>query len=85
MSTLDHSVQELGAGTVVSLDSGETVFKLDSFENNPVVKPLDIGLTWHENGEIKIGAVFNGGACVFQDKVILMPRCHQGVSKEHVL
>ena len=81
MATLDHSVQELGVGTVVSLNSGETVFRLDSFEGNPVVKPLEIGLTWHENGEIKIGAVFNGGACVFQDKVILTPRCHQGYRK----
>lgn len=81
MSALDHSVQKLGAGTVVLLDSGETIFKLDSFKNNPVVKPLDIGLTWQENGDTAIGAVFNGGACVFQDKVILMPRCHQGYQK----
>ncbi len=81
MSALDHSVQKLGAGTVVLLDSGETIFKLDSFENNPVVKPLDIGLTWQENGDTAIGAVFNGGACVFRDKVILMPRCHQGYKK----
>jgi len=75
---LDGSVQELGDGTVVLLDSGETVFKLDSFEDNPIVKPQDLGLTWHEKGELKVGAVFNGGAEVFQDKVILLPRCHQG-------
>ncbi len=80
-SILDRSVQELGDGTVVLLDSGETVFKLDSFENNPIVKPQDLGLTWHEKGELKIGAVFNGGAEVFQDKVMLMPRCLQGYRK----
>ncbi|MCK4476499.1 MAG: hypothetical protein KAU16_07205 [Methanophagales archaeon] len=78
---LDRTVQELGDGTVVLLDSGETVFKLDSHENNPIVKPQDIGLTWHENGVLKIGAVFNGGAEVFQDKVILTSRCHQGYQK----
>jgi len=78
---LDGSVQELGDGTVVLLDSKETIFKLDSFENNPIVKPQDLGLTWHEKGELKVGAVFNGGAEVFQDKIILMPRCHQGYRK----
>ncbi len=62
---LDRSVQELGDGTVVLLDSGETVFKLDSFKGNPIIKPQDIGLTWHEDDELKIGAVFNGGAEVF--------------------
>jgi len=80
-TTLDRSVQEIGDGSVVLLDSGETIFKLDSFENNPIVKPQDLGLTWHEKGELKIGAVFNGGAEVFQDKVILTPRCHQGYQK----
>ena len=81
MSALDRSVQKLGDGEIVLLDSGETIFKLDSFENNPIVKPQDIGLTWQENGELKVGAVFNGGAEVFQDKVILTPRCHQGYHK----
>jgi predicted GH43/DUF377 family glycosyl hydrolase len=75
---LDRTVQKLGDGKVIFLDSGESAFKMDSFENNPIVKPQDLGLTWHENGELKIGAVFNGGAEVFQDKVVLMPRCHQG-------
>lgn len=78
---LENSITKLGEGTVVTLDSGEVVFKLASFENNPIVKPQDIGLTWHENGELKIGAVFNGGAEVFQDKVILTPRCHQRYSE----
>ena len=75
---LDNSVTKLGEGTVVSLDSHEVVFKLASFEGNPIIKPQDIGLTWHEGDELKIGAVFNGGAEVFQDRVIVMPRCHQG-------
>ena len=78
---LDRSVQELSDGTAVLLDSGETVFKLASFENNPIVKPQNLGLTWHEKGELKIGAVFNGGAEIFQDKVMLTPRCHRGYRK----
>lgn len=75
-TTLVRSVQKLGDGTTVLLDSGETVFKLDSYEKNPVVKPQDIGLTGTEDGKSKIGAVFNGGAELFQDKMILTPRCH---------
>lgn len=78
MMILENSITQLGEGTVVTLDSGEVVFKLASFENNPIIKPQDIGLTWHEDDELKIGAAFNGGAEVFQNKVILLPRCHQG-------
>ncbi len=81
MMTLDNSIAKLGEGTIVSLDSGEVVFKLAAFDNNPIVKPQDVGLTWRENGGLSVGAVFNGGAEVFQDKVILMPRCHQKYRK----
>lgn len=78
MTVLDKSIQQLSNGSIVTLDNGEPIFKLGSFEGNPVIKPQDIGLTWHDNDELKIGAVFNGGAEVFNDKVIVMPRCHQG-------
>ncbi len=78
ISTLDRRIPELGDGTIVRLKSGESLFKFDSCPDNPIVKPQDIGLTWQEDGEIKIGAVFNGGAELFQDKVILTPRCHRG-------
>ena len=81
MTILDKSIQQLSNGSVVTLDNGEHIFKLGSFEGNPIIKPQDIGLTWHEDGELKIGAVFNGGAEVFQDRVIVMPRCHQGYSE----
>jgi predicted GH43/DUF377 family glycosyl hydrolase len=79
--SLDHALEKLGGGEVIQIESGETIFKLDSYKQNPVVKPQDIGLTWYEDSELTIGAVFNGGAEVFQDKVILMPRCHQGYQK----
>jgi predicted GH43/DUF377 family glycosyl hydrolase len=81
MSALDRSVQKLGDGETILLDSGKTIFKLDSFQNNPIVKPQDIGLTWQGDGELKVGAVFNSGAEVFQNKVILTPRCHKGYYK----
>lgn len=81
MMTLDTSIAKLGEGTIVSLDSGEVVFKLAAFDNNPIVKPQDVGLTWRENGGLRVGAIFNGGAEVFQDKVIMMPRCHQKYKK----
>ncbi len=78
---LDGTVEKLGDGDVFQVGSGETVFKLASCEDNPVVKPQDIGLTWQKDGEPRIGAVFNCGAEVFQDKIILTPRCHQGYRK----
>ncbi len=59
----------LGNGKVEKIESGQTIFILDSYEKNPVVKPQDIGLTWYDNGELKTGAVFNGGAEYFEDRV----------------
>ena len=48
-SELDRSIRKLGDGSTVGLNSGETVFRLDSYEDNPIVKPQDLGLVWHEN------------------------------------
>jgi len=80
-SAIDDTVQKLGEGKIVTLESGDIIFKMDSFRDNPVVKPQDLGLVWKENDTLKIGAVFNAGAEIFQDKVILLPRCHQGYRK----
>lgn len=77
MNKLDETIKKLGEGSVLKLDSGEFIFKLASFEGNPIVKPQDLGLTWYERGELKIGAIFNGGAEIFQGRIILMPRCHK--------
>ncbi|MCK4792388.1 MAG: hypothetical protein KAV87_52145, partial [Desulfobacteraceae bacterium] len=46
-----------------------------------MVKPQDLGLVWHENEKLHSGAVFNGGAEMFDNKVILLPRCHQNYRK----
>jgi len=80
-SSLDHTVKELGDGKIIQIEPGEAIFKLDSYERNPVVRPQDIGVTWQEEGVVKLGAVFNSGAEVFENKVILMPRCHQRYRK----
>ena len=82
MSLLDKTVQELGEGSFGKLESGYTIFKMSSYENNPVIKPQDIGLVWEKSGELKIGAVFNGGAELYNNKVFLMPRCHKNYHKK---
>ncbi|MBA7602378.1 hypothetical protein ES703_09467 [subsurface metagenome] len=81
ISSFNQTIQKLGDGEIILLDSGDTIFKMDSFIDNPVVKPQDLGLIWKEDDMLKIGAVFNAGAEIFQDKVILLPRCHQGYRK----
>ena len=77
MNYLDRTVKKLGSGKTIQIESGETIFKLDSYEKNPIVRPQDIGLTWYDHEKLQIGAVFNGGAEIFEDKIILMPRCHR--------
>jgi len=75
-------IKNLGDGEIKSLPSGEVIFKLDSYQDNPILKPEDIGLVWYEDGVKKVGAVFNGGAEVFNGKVILAPRCHKNYKEE---
>ncbi len=81
MLELYNGTQELGDGEVIRMDSGETIFKLDSYAHNPIIKPQDLGLTWHEDNVLKTGAVFNGGAELFNDHIILLPRCHRNYKK----
>jgi len=78
MNALDKTVEKLGEGTTIRLDSGEVIFKLDAYPGNPIVRPRELGLVWREDGEERVGAVFNGGAEVLDDKIILLPRCHRG-------
>ncbi len=83
--SLDRTMRMLGDGEVVRLPSGELIFKLDSYEKNPVVRPQDIGLTWLEDDRQQIGAVFNGGAAVYRGRMILAPRCHRGYRRVEYL
>ncbi len=76
MASLDQTFQKLGDGTIEKLSSGASIFKLQSYEKNPIVGPRDSGLVWYENEVFQIGAIFNGGATLFNDKIILTPRVH---------
>ena len=67
---------KFGSGEIIRVDN-KYLFKLSSFNGNPIVKPEDIGLVWEEDGKGKKGAVFNGGVEVFQNKIMLLPRCHK--------
>ena len=70
-------VQELSDGEIVKLNSDKFVFKLSSYKGNPILKPQDFGLVWEENGKHRTGAIFNGGAELYNNKIILTPRCHK--------
>lgn len=83
--SLDKVVKELGEGEIVQTKSGEKIFKLDSYEGNPIIKPQEIGLTWYEDEKLQTGAVFNGGAAIFNEKIILLPRCQKNYQKKKSL
>ncbi len=73
-------MSRFGAGRVIEAD-GEMLFQLDSYSGNPIVKPRELGVVWSEEGEVKVGAVFNGGAELHEGKVVLLPRCHRHYRK----
>ncbi|MGB2727539.1 MAG: hypothetical protein WBD09_03560 [Halobacteriota archaeon] len=75
-------VKGFGEGEVLRLDSGEKVFKLDSYKGNPIVEPKDLGLICYENGRPQSGAVFNPGAEIFYGKILLTPRCQTNYRKK---
>lgn len=77
MGSIRELVKALREGEIVTLQNGNRVFKLSSYEGNPVVGPRDLGLTWEKDGKTDVGAVFNGGAELFDDRVILAPRAHR--------
>jgi predicted GH43/DUF377 family glycosyl hydrolase len=79
---MEDVVEKLGDGEVIKLASGELIFKLASYPENPIVKPEEIGLTWEEEDRIYHGAVFNPGATIFQNQIILTPRCHKNYYRE---
>ena len=84
IAQIDDLVNSLGNGKVLRFTSGEYLFKLDPYTENPVVKPQDLGLTWYEDGRLQVGAVFNGGAELIHDKIILTPRCHKAYRRAKI-
>lgn len=75
-------VKRFGEGEVLRLDSGEKIFKLDSYKGNPIIEPKDLGLICYENGRPQSGAVFNPGAEIFYGKILLTPRCQTNYRKK---
>jgi predicted GH43/DUF377 family glycosyl hydrolase len=77
----DNNTHVFGEGEIVKLSTGRYMFKLSAYPDNPIIHPEEFGLTWYENGKLVLGAIFNGGAEIFNNKVILMPRTHKHYRK----
>jgi len=73
--------KSLREGEIISTKEGY-VLRLSSFERNPVLRPREIGLLWKDEEGTKEGAVFNPGAERFEDKIILLPRCHKNYRRK---
>ncbi len=78
---LEEVYRESGDGDIVEVD-GKQVYKLGEYYHNPILKPWDLGLKWVENNIVRYGSVFNGGAAIYEDRVILMPRIHKNYVKK---
>ena len=76
MSALDETLKNLSDGTIVKINDNDKIFKLHSYEKNPIVRPQDSGLSWYEDGMYLTGSIFNAGATLFNDRVVLSPRIH---------
>ncbi|MFW9780518.1 MAG: hypothetical protein ACFFE8_16880 [Candidatus Heimdallarchaeota archaeon] len=81
MTALDKTFGHLPDGTTIKIGNGEEVYRLHSYENNPIIGPIDSGLTWLEKGTFLTGSIFNPGATIFDQKVILSPRIHAKYQK----
>ncbi|MFX1286275.1 MAG: hypothetical protein ACFFB5_21760 [Promethearchaeota archaeon] len=76
MSTLKKTLSYLSDGTIVEIEDNTRIFKVHSYENNPIISPTNMGLTWYEDGQYLIGSIFNSGATMYNEKIILSPRVH---------
>jgi predicted GH43/DUF377 family glycosyl hydrolase len=80
-ASLAKKIMRLGNGEVVKTKSKDVIFKLSCYRDNPVVEPRDLGLMWREQNKLNIGAVFNPGAEIYKNSIILLPRCHKGYKR----
>jgi len=71
----------LGDGEIISINPNKRLFKLSSFHSNPIIKPQDFGLKGDKQDDWWPGAVFNPGAEVFNNGIVLTPRCHKNYKK----
>ena len=61
MSALNETLSHLFDGTIVEINDKNKIFKLHSYEKNPIIGPRDLGLTWYEDDRYLIGSIFNAG------------------------
>jgi len=74
---IEQLYRKLGSGVLEKLKEDSHVFKLSSYRGNPIIKPEDFNLVWRVGGIKHIGSIFNGGATIYGNKIILAPRCHR--------
>lgn len=68
-------IKSFGNGEIIKSKSLGKVFKLSSYQKNPILTPKHLGV-------IKSNAsVFNPGAEIFGTTIILAPRCHKNYTK----
>ena len=82
MKNIFETAKNLGEGDIRTTSSGKKAFCLSDFAGNPIIKPKEIGLNWQSNGEEMVGAVFNGGAELIDNKIVILPRCQQNYGRE---
>jgi len=68
-------IKDFGDGEIIESKIVGTVFKLSSYNKNPILTPQVLGVTQGN------ASIFNPGAEIFEDKIILAPRCHTGYTK----
>ncbi|MCX8014580.1 MAG: hypothetical protein N2748_01040 [candidate division WOR-3 bacterium] len=72
--------KSLGDGEVVSSKALGKVFKLSSYRGNPILSPYRLNVNFDQLGrprkELNV-SVFNPGAEIFNQKIVLAPRFHR--------
>jgi len=67
--------KDFGDGEIIESKVVGKVFKLSSYNKNPILTPQVLNIT---KGN---AAIFNPGAEIFENRIILVPRCHTGYKK----
>lgn len=68
-------LKDFGDGEIIESKIVGTVFKLSSYNKNPILTPQVLSITQGN------AAIFNPGAEIFENRIILAPRCHKNYKK----
>lgn len=77
INPLDTTLSKLGDGLVETLKNSDIIFKLHSYSENPILQPEKYQQMWYEDSKLHYGAIFNAGAILYDNKVILIPRAQK--------